>query len=436
MQKDESLKQRLIKGAVGSFGLKVISTALAFGLNLLLARLLGTEGLGIYALAITWIGLLSIPAKLGFPQLLVRDIAIYSSRSQWGLLKGLLKRAYQIIAILSCTLALLMAILARFLLTDSQTFLTLVVTALSLPFSCLRSLNQAAMSGFYKVVQAQLPESLMTPCLMTLSILIFYGVLDDKVTPVLTVGCYAIVTLITFLLGLCQLSYTLPKNLLAATAEYKTHAWIRMALPFMMLGALYIVNSQADIVMLGAIQNAESVGLYVVANKIASIIVFILMASNLSLEPNIASLYALNQLGQLEKIIRESSKIVSAFSCTVAASIIFFRDNLLSLFGQEFSHSSIALCILVIGQLVNVLAGPVGLLLNMSGNERLTFFAFSFSAIVNILLNFYLIPTFNIEGAATATTISMVIWNLLSLALVITRLNINPTALGSSRARS
>lgn len=430
MQQNVNLKQRLIKGAAGSFGLKVVATGLGFLLNLLLARTLGSEGLGTYALCITWLALLALPAKLGFPEMMLRDIAIYSSQANWSLFRGLLTRAYQIVLSLSVAIAFIIMSLGWLWVRDIQTYLTLSITLISLPFYSLRSLNQSVMHGLNKIVQGQLPESLIAPMLVLLLTLASYVIVNQEMTPRLVLAFYAISAAISVLIGGFQVINALPGVLKTVEVNYETWHWVRNSLPFMVFGALHMVNSQTDIVMLGGIGGARSVGLYVVANKLSSLILFILVANNSVLGPNIASLYAAGKRDYLERLIVRSSRIVLLFSCVLAIFIFLFKMPLLEIFGREFFDSYRVLNILIIGQLINAFSGPVGLLLNMSGNEKLSLVSFALSAITNVSMNFYLIPKFGAEGAAISTATSMIIWNLLGIFMVIKYLRINPTALG------
>ncbi|MEL6458183.1 MAG: flippase [Cyanobacteria bacterium J06621_15] len=433
MKQSDSLKQRLIREAVGSFGLKIVSTGLALFLNLILARFLGSNGLGSYTLAITLIGLLGLPAKLGFPQLLVREVAVYFSEEKWGLLRGIINRTYQISIALSLTLIIAVVTLTWLFIKDSQIYLTVLLALMALPFSSLRILNQSVMSGLHRVVQGQLPIKLIAPLMMLLLTLSGYATLGSNMAIVFVIACYVGVTAITFLIGYYQLNCVLPREIFITEPEYKTQYWIKVSIPFMVLGALYMVNSQTDIVMLGAIKDSESVGLYVVGNKLASLIIFIFMASKSSLKPNIASLYQAGKLALLESIVKKSSQLVSFSCCIVAAFIFIFKDSLLGLFGQEFLASNNVLILLIMGQLVNILVGPVDILLNMSGKEKLSLIIFSISAVANISLNYYLIPKFGAEGAAIATSISTITWSLSSMILVFKYIGINPTAFGKSK---
>src|SRR6185437_16126593 len=53
------------------------SMLMGFATAVLLARLLGSHGYGRYVIAISWAGILTIPALLGLDRFLVRGIATY-----------------------------------------------------------------------------------------------------------------------------------------------------------------------------------------------------------------------------------------------------------------------------------------------------------------------------------------------------------------------
>jgi O-antigen/teichoic acid export membrane protein len=77
--------------------------------------------------------------------------------------------------------------------------------------------------------------------------------------------------------------------------------------------------------------------------------------------------------------------------------------------------------------------GLAALVLNMTGHERDTAKGIAVSALLNVTLNALLIPLWGIEGAALASTLSMVVWNSLLVVLVHRRLGLHATALGPLR---
>ena len=76
------------------------------------------------------------------------------------------------------------------------------------------------------------------------------------------------------------------------------------------------------------------------------------------------------------------------------------------------------LVILACGQLANAFAGPVLNILNMTGYEKNAQNTMLVVATLNIILNAVFIPTFGPGGAAVATALTMVGWNIWAGLLV------------------
>jgi len=68
-----SLRFRLAWEALGSFALKATNALVGFLTTVLLARMLGAQGYGIYAYALSLITLLALPVAAGLPKLLIRE---------------------------------------------------------------------------------------------------------------------------------------------------------------------------------------------------------------------------------------------------------------------------------------------------------------------------------------------------------------------------
>jgi O-antigen/teichoic acid export membrane protein len=431
--KTDSLRNRLIRGAVGSFGLKIAGTGLTLVVSILLARLLGTEGFGVYAYAISWSSLLSIPATLGLDKLIIREVAIYRNQSNWGLMRGLLDWSNQLVLLFSINLALIATGVAWSLNinTNSQMLLAFYVALVYLPIGSLRSLRLAAMKGLHQVVLGQVPEVLIAPLLMICFTGCGYLFLGKELNAIWVIAIFVASTTITFFIGARLLQKVLPLALEEAEAEYQTLTWIHSALPLMFLSGMQIINTRTDTLMLGAMKGPEAVGIYIVINRGVQLIVFMQGAVNGILAPTIASLYAEGKIKQLQKIVTKSARVVLLTSLIFASSLTVFGYWFLLLFGLNFTQGQTALTILSIGQLINAASGAVGLLLTMTGHQNYTVLSVGISAILNVLLNVLLIPEWGVNGAALATASSMIFWNVFSLIWVRTKLGIDSTALGN-----
>src|SRR5258706_12428897 len=74
----------LVRAAAGSLALRAVSLGLVFICQVLLTHSLGAHAYGLYAYALAWMKALSVPATLGLERLVVREVAIYRARSDWG----------------------------------------------------------------------------------------------------------------------------------------------------------------------------------------------------------------------------------------------------------------------------------------------------------------------------------------------------------------
>jgi O-antigen/teichoic acid export membrane protein len=424
---NQSLKNKLLKGAAGSFGLKVSSSGLTFITSILFARFLGTVGLGTYSYAITCANLLGIPATLGIDQLMIREMAIYKSKSEWKLMGGLLRWANLIVLASSIVFAIVAGVIVWNLKINSEPEIVwaVILAMITIPIISLRSLRLGAMKGLHRIVLGQMPDSLFAPILIIAITSACYWLFSDSFNVFWVLIVKIVATLITFFIGSVWLWRSLPEPAKQIKPEYRSRQWLFNALPFMFLGTVQLINSRIDIIMLGEMKDVKAVGIYTVIIGITELTVFIHHAANSVLGPTIAALYSEGKLKQLEKIIRKSIFIVFSISLLIGLTMILLGKYLLLIFGSEFIPGYTAMNIVIVGQIFNALTGPVGLLLNMTGHQNYTAIAVASSAALNIILNFILIPQWGINGAAFATTVSLFVINIINVIFVQKTLNIS-----------
>ncbi len=195
---------------------------------------------------------------------------------------------------------------------------------------------------------------------------------------------------------------------------------------------MHLVHQYTDLVMLGLFMESGDVGVYRVAAQAATVVAFGLNAMNMVVAPRFARLYAGGHAAQLQWTVTFSARIILLLTLPVAAGLALFADPVIRLvFGTGYTAGSTALAILAAGQLANALFGSVAFLLNMTGHERDTARGLAAAVALNIVLNLLLIPVFGLEGAAVATSVTLVLWNLLLWRAVRRRLGIDSTAFGA-----
>lgn len=398
------------KKAAGSFGVKVFSLGIAFFTNICLARALGASGYGDYIYAITWVGFLGVPACLGLPEYLVREVAVYQAKAEWGLLKGLLQRSNELVVLLSSAIATIAgSIVAWTAPANSQLLIVFCIALLSLPLTTLTSLRQGSMRGLNQVVKSDFPELLIKPLLFLTLLGLIFVFQRSYLTVYSVMGIYVLTVGISFWVGSRQLYAVLPTPAKEASARYRTQEWFRGSLPFLAVVAMFTINQQVDVLMLGALQGTSAAGIYTVVGRGAQLIQFSLAAVSAATGPTIAQLYAAGDLLQIERVVHSSARLLWFACAGISTTLIALGYWFLLIFGAEFVQGQTALTLLCLGYLISAPFELAGLLLLMTGRERDTAIGTGLTASLNVCLNALLIPKFGLEGAAAATASSFVV---------------------------
>jgi len=433
-----SLEKRLARGAIGSFGLKISLTGFSFFTSLILARSLGAAEYGAYVYVLAWMNLLSILVLAGLDNVVLREVAAGQAQSAWGLVRGLLRWTNLVVLALSLTLGLLAAVIAFGIARQvNWSQLPAFLIALTvLPLLALTRLRQAAMQGLQHVVAGQLPEAIIQPVVFISLIVVSHSLLAWTLRARSAVALFAVAVLSALVVGAVVLRFSLPQPVKPATPTYRPREWISSALALLFVNGMGVINTHAPILLLGTIKGAQTAGLYAVASRGADLIAFGLISVNLALAPVAARLWAQRDLPRLQQMVTKSVRAALIFTVPVAAILIIFGEKFLSIFGPAFVEARPALTILICGQLANVGMGSVGVLLIMTGHERLVGIVTVMCALLNITLNLIMIPFWGLVGTAWAVTISLIVWNIALAFCVKRRLGIHSTAVGAVNTKN
>ena len=429
-----SVGGRLTRGAIHTFALRAAYTGLSFVISLLLARGLGTTGYGIYSYSLAWIVLLAVPATLGMDIFLTREVAAFQVASTWGLMRGLLRQAGFTVFIFSGGLALtaftVFCVLAR--RADPQVAGAFSLAVVLLPLLSLTRVQQGVLQGLQRVGHAQLPAMLVHPALLAGLLAAALLFLRTKLTVTVAMGMNVLATAIAFLLAVGLVRRSLPSAVKKIAAVYQELPWARSILPLVFILSMVTVFGQTDVLMVGFMLGPKPVGIYSVADRAAEFINLFQLTLNPALAPTFASLFAAKEMKQLQRVVTTSTRMTFLAALLVGFAFIVFGGRILGLFyGPDFARGQRALAILSVGQLINVAAGPVGILLAMTRHERDAAWSLGISTASNLILNWILIPIWGLEGSAVAAAVSLALLNVLSSVRVYRRLGIDSTVLGA-----
>ena len=409
----EGMRAHLLRAVFGSGSMKAAQALFALAITVVLARVLGPKGYGEYSLAFSWMALIAIPAQIGLPTLVVREVAKYQITGRWDMLRGLLRWSNWTALFISLGIGLMSGICSWVLLSETRPDLekTFLSALLLVPIIALGNLRGAVLRGLRFIVYGQIPEMVLRPGFLLLLLLGATAWIGD-ITPQIAMSLHVIAGLAAFILGAMFLMLVLPPEARQVKPNFETVFWIRSLVPLTLLAGMQVVNAQIGIVMLGWFGSNEQVGIYRVAVQGAYLVAFSLVVVNMALAPNISRLHAIQDREKLQQLTTISARLVFAMALPICLVLMIFGGYILTLlFGSGYEAAHVAFAILCLGHLINAGLGSVDMLLNMTGNEGATTRGFTIATMTNLGLGLLLIPRFDITGAAVAASCSVVVWS-------------------------
>ena len=406
----DGLKARLVRGGVGSAGIQAANRLLALALGIVLARMLGPSGYGIYAYAFAIMSLLMVVAEAGVPTLLMREVAASQGRAEWGLLRGALRRGAQFVALAATSVSLL-GLLVLWWFAGSlrpEVLYTTTMMLLVLPVAALCKAIAHAMRGLHRVVVGQAVDMLIRPLLVLIIVAVVFVAWPEYRQPYIAMAAQLLGALVVLFIGVLVLRRLLPDKSRTTAPEYNSRQWLKSALPFTLIGGAGIINNQADIIMLGWFMESEDVGVYRVVSQGAILLTFPLQAGSAVLGPWFARCYATEDWGRMKNLYRKSARLTVLVTIPLLLVYLVAGEQVLGLiFGPRYAIGASALIFLSIGYFANVSFGPIGILLQMANEENVTAYFLWAASFFNIATNLALIPMYGINGAACATAVTV-----------------------------
>jgi O-antigen/teichoic acid export membrane protein len=431
---------RLARGAMFALVLQSLGASLGYLSQVAFARWMGLSQFGTYAYLIAWATILALLAGLGFPMSVLRFIPEYRAFGDNDRLRGLvhLSRGVTlatglVVAVVGTTIALA--------LTPSKTTAAVVFAIWLVPVGALINLDVAIIRAGGRVVLAFAPSLVIRPFL----VLVVAGIVwlaSKQLTAdtglVITLGAFVLVALLQSTLVREVVSHgEIPHSVV-----YDTRKWLRVSAPLFLVASFQIVLSQTDILLVGSVRGVRYAGLYSAASKTAALVGYLVVAFGAVAAPLFSELWAKGDRTGLQRLATVAAQWVFWPTLIVAVGLAVLAPYVLRLFGPDFVVARGALLILLVGQLVSAGCGAVGYLLSMTGHQNDMARVYGIVSVFNIAVCYAGVRSFGLDGAACATTISLIVWNIWLHQLTVKRIGVRASILSSlaltraDRARS
>lgn len=381
---------RLLTQAGTVSSARVVGAGLSYIVQILFARWAGPEQYGVYSYVMAWTALLSTLSGLGFPQSVVRFIPEYQSERRWGALRGIIKKSEQVVggtAGATTVLAVGFVLLASLYDPTPLYTVPLILGFIFIAPRTLLKLQTKMCVARQQMRLAYVLLNLSRPTVMlggAAALVLGFHVSLTGSLAVLVASAPIIPMWFSQRWGFRR---NMPDPSHDATAEYSTKEWLRTSLPMFLITGFLVFLSRTDVIMIGLMSDASDVGVYRVATKTASLVLFPLFAINTVVTPRFSEYYAQDNGEALQRLASTAATWMFLSALLVGLGLIATSDFILALFGPSFPQAKAVLLILICGQVVNAGAGSVGSLLTMTGYQNEASVVYGTCALFNVGLN-------------------------------------------------
>lgn len=394
-----------------------------------LARVLGAEALGVYALGMTIVGFLAIFNDFGLSQAAVRFVSAYVANGKIELLRNFLVWGVALLLLTNLFLGAVVWRAGPWIAIHLYHAPALVPCfgwfAGILLFGAMNGFFGQVLSGYKDVGRrVMITNFIGSPLTIILTIgfttagLGLRGYLAAQVVGALSVG----------ILLLISVSRLTPRSArpLWQRVPLVDQQVVAFSMAAFSLSLVEFLVAQADKVCIGLYLHARELGIYAIVATLIAFVPIILDSVNQIFSPGIARLHARGKIELLGRMYQTLTKWILGLTIPLAGVMILFASPLMRIFGHDFEIGWPVLIVGTVGQIVNCGVGSVGYLLLMSGNQGRLVRIQSIMAAVTILLSIFLIPRWGLIGAGVASATSNIGANLLCLLEVRRRLGVSP----------
>lgn len=375
-----------------------INGILMFVLTVFLARYLGVDGYGKLTFALSFVTLFIIPIDFGLTPLVTRELAGEKKKTKKYLDNLVLIRVF-----LGIIAFILILLIIQLISNNSEIRNLVYLLGIWTIFQTTTQFFQA----IYRAHEKMFYEAITRISHVLILVLISLYFIRNKFDLVSFGWAYAVAAFFTMILAFIfvwkkftyfnfKLDITFIKNIFK-------NSW-PFALSLLFVSIYYYIDS----VMLGIIKSNEEVGLYNAAYKLIVFITIIGSIFSRSVYPIISKLFK-KSLNQLKLFLENYSKLMYAIASPIIFGGIALSEPIIKfVYGPEFNESVLAFQILIVAAGMIYISTVYAHSLQICKKQKRHLLGMGLGALINIILNIFLIPYYGIIGAAFTTLVTEV----------------------------
>lgn len=390
---------------------------LAFAGNIAIARFLGADALGVFALCMAAASLIAVVLPLGRQATATLFVSEYLANLHHGLLKGYLRNGYAIIWRMSAVALAVVGVGALSFMGQltSSTVLTALFAVAMAPALAFINFNGGVLTGAHRQFSAALPESLLKPAFILLAVLVTALAWNKQGSPLLLgiicAGCWITAGTQHWLMRSQQL---VPAEV---DEDRDAPRWSRTGWPWMFISLLWDYFIELHLLLAGLIATTAEIAVLHICFRLRVLAGFGMRALYALVLPDLYGANARQDRATLFSSLSRANALALIYALVVCFGVWFAGEFALGLVDSSFKTAHGALVVMCLTMVARAVFGPATAILAMKGHQLPSLYSLTGGLIVSVLMSLALFPTYGIMGIGvaylTATSlIAVVQWQL------------------------
>lgn len=390
-----SVKKTILTNTAWLTGSRIINNIIGYILIVAIARTLGDVGLGQYSFVFAFASLIFIIGDFGIPYLIIKEVSRNQKKRQYYFENTLTLRFA--LGVLSLLIAVILSLISGKSLFIIQTLWVVFLIQFIQIFDSLFNAFFNSMDRMDFNAKSTVIERVIA--------LIF--------------GLYILINTknLLYFISVLLLSNTLKILYLLFIIKDKVDFKIRIdfkdwkkiltiSFPYFLTGVFTLIYFRIDTIMLSFMQGDMITGWYTSAYKLIDVLTFVPMILIAAILPSMSKLYKQNKK-ILRNLFERTFRYLLIIIIPIAIATTILAGRFIDfIYGKSFIGGEISLKILIWAEVFLFVNYLMGHLLNSIDKQRYFTTITGICALLNVILNFILIPTYSYVGAAIATVLT------------------------------
>jgi O-antigen/teichoic acid export membrane protein len=415
--RETKLDSNLKKTARGTGILLVGSiTGMVLGLvgTILVARTYSVGEYGLFGLGAFILSFFLGISTLGIVEGCPRFISYYRGKKDEEKVRSVIKSSILMVSVSSTIFAILLFFLSDFIAYQifgiAKLSNVIKIFTISLPFWAVVNLIVSIFRGFESVKERVYFSNFS---LHFIKIILFASVIVLGLSFNYIIIAFTLSIVIIFFVAVLYLIKRLPEPIKKIkSASMRKKEILHFSWPLIFSGLGWFLVSGSDRLMLGILTTESEVGLYNAALSLSGYTAIFLTTAIFIFQPIASRLLAENRMDEIKRNYQIITKWLFTLTFPFIMVLFLFPVTIISIFfGEKYILAATSMQLLVIAFFIHAFLGPSGATITILGKTKIIMYFNLIAGCINVVLNYFFIPLFGINGAALSTMISLIIVN-------------------------